>query len=725
MSKQLTRIFSILFTVLLLGQIVLPVHAAKRGPVGLKLENSEINGSVLNPDNNILRILDSSVDTTVTIKPSKKTLKKGSSINIEGTVEDGKLEIDLARLGPANLIPKGKYLITATKGKKKITGQFQYNPPTLVVASYKVPVSGDTADKIKSRIRYETVTGAADDTVTDPNLLITAYVIDPLTGAALGASSTQVTITIQADGTVTANPYIELTALDISGIGGNINAAVIVTTNPLLGTVSGVFPFDANNNSSIEIGPISDAAVLATTQTLQQALDATSGNLASVFNFTGLEGNIAGLIGPPIIAADPDSLAAATQAAQDAARAAADAIGAATGTVLDTVIPDATIAANVVLDATVGNAIAIGTSIVDLANPVEFATLQLVDPFTVANLNLVTITGQPGISIADLQETIDAITGIAGLPFDCGTITNGVLDINETTFAEFVNRGNTATTPPGSVLNLTALPPLLSGNVIIGGGALATGAQAGGLTGNISAQQGAFLPPALATVNIVQAPASAAGLAGAFFSPALSVIPLAFAGQIPATSVVPQAGGQLANATAVITTTGTGNGTALPFQPFNAATNGAAFLANFVGTGAAGTPPPINPLAIQAFATQFTSSSPGGNNTFTTAIQAAASAAAIVGAALPPGFIIPTATTFIPPPTGFTTGGGTAFTPPPGGFTPPPTGTPPTGTPPTGTPPTGTPPTGTPPTGTPPPTTPPPTTPPPSTPPPSTPPPGP
>ena len=62
-------------------------------------------------------------------------------IAIEGVIKNGKLEIDLSKLGPANMIPSGEYQIVIRKGKRKLSTKFVYNAPLLILGKAFVPIS--------------------------------------------------------------------------------------------------------------------------------------------------------------------------------------------------------------------------------------------------------------------------------------------------------------------------------------------------------------------------------------------------------------------------------------------------------------------------------------------------------------------------------------------------------------------------------------------------------
>ncbi|MBI1858362.1 MAG: hypothetical protein HYR97_04530, partial [Candidatus Melainabacteria bacterium] len=140
-NKRLNSFLAILCSILILGYST-PGAFAKKTRVTLKLRSTEVNASVIDPSKNVLTIESASnLDTTVSIKPSKRTLKNGKPVNIEGELnDDGNLEVDLSALGPANLIPSGDYIVLARQGKKKLKATFNYNAPTLLVGRLIVPV---------------------------------------------------------------------------------------------------------------------------------------------------------------------------------------------------------------------------------------------------------------------------------------------------------------------------------------------------------------------------------------------------------------------------------------------------------------------------------------------------------------------------------------------------------------------------------------------------------
>ncbi|MBI2996092.1 MAG: hypothetical protein HYY52_05235 [Candidatus Melainabacteria bacterium] len=166
-NKRIRIFLSILFSVLLTGQNFQVAYAGARSTT-LTLEKSTMDLSVIDPSKNKLHILNASrLSNTITIKPAPKTLRNGKPIKIQGTLnDDGALEIDLSTLGPANLLPKGTYQITATSGKKKLKGQVVLNPPTLIIGRAKVPIP-DTTGEVKARILRHQEAVASGEPITE------------------------------------------------------------------------------------------------------------------------------------------------------------------------------------------------------------------------------------------------------------------------------------------------------------------------------------------------------------------------------------------------------------------------------------------------------------------------------------------------------------------------------------------------------------------------------
>ena len=153
-SRTFRFLLSILFSILLLEQncqVVFSKGPSKR-KVTLKLQATEINASVVDPSKNILVIQEASgLSPTVVVKPTKKTLKNGKAVTIEGEIKGNDLLVDLSALGPANFIPSGEYTITTTNGKKKLKALFNFNAPSLIIGKLRVPVP-DPTGTIKARI---------------------------------------------------------------------------------------------------------------------------------------------------------------------------------------------------------------------------------------------------------------------------------------------------------------------------------------------------------------------------------------------------------------------------------------------------------------------------------------------------------------------------------------------------------------------------------------------
>lgn len=161
-QKKLSRsLFSIVASLLLLiSQNYLAVFA-KGAVQALPLEKTTINASVVDLSNNLLRITNGvDLNPLVSIKPDRTTLANGKAVKIQGTIENGTLVIDLTRLGPANLLPRGKYIVIASRGTTKLRATFEIIPPTLIIGKLKIPVpaSGENLARLKYQIASGTAT---------------------------------------------------------------------------------------------------------------------------------------------------------------------------------------------------------------------------------------------------------------------------------------------------------------------------------------------------------------------------------------------------------------------------------------------------------------------------------------------------------------------------------------------------------------------------------------
>ena len=179
--KVLYPLVSVLLSLLLIGLNSQIAFAAKKAI--LSLRSADINASIVDPAKNILKIQNgASIDPKVTVKPTKKTLKNGRPVAVTGEVNDeGDLEVDLSALGPANLIPSGEYIVNAKQGKRKLSGKFNYNAPTLIIGKLQVPLP-DSTGAVKARILRKQTTGEEtipEETSDIPDANCALY--DPLT----------------------------------------------------------------------------------------------------------------------------------------------------------------------------------------------------------------------------------------------------------------------------------------------------------------------------------------------------------------------------------------------------------------------------------------------------------------------------------------------------------------------------------------------------------------
>ena len=154
-QKKLFRsLFSIVASLLLLISQNYQAVFAKSTVQALPLEKTTINASVVDLSNNLLRITNGAdLNPLVSIKPDKTTLANGKAVKIQGTIENGNLVIDLTRLGPANLLPKGRYIVIASRGRTKLRATFE------IIGKLKIPVpaSGENL----ARLKYQIASGTA------------------------------------------------------------------------------------------------------------------------------------------------------------------------------------------------------------------------------------------------------------------------------------------------------------------------------------------------------------------------------------------------------------------------------------------------------------------------------------------------------------------------------------------------------------------------------------
>ncbi len=159
--KMSSLMFSFFFSLMLLvTQSSLAIYAKGIVQPPLTLERTTINASVVDPEKNLLKVTNAAdLNPVVSIKPDKKTLANGKAVKIEGTIEGGNLVIDLTKLGPANLLPKGKYILNASRGTTKLRATFEIIPPTLIIGKLKIPVpaSGENL----ARLKYQVASGTA------------------------------------------------------------------------------------------------------------------------------------------------------------------------------------------------------------------------------------------------------------------------------------------------------------------------------------------------------------------------------------------------------------------------------------------------------------------------------------------------------------------------------------------------------------------------------------
>ena len=195
MFTQKNIIFlSVLFSILLVGQSFQAADAKKKKrSKSLSLAKTTINGSIFTASSNVLTIENASnLSATVTIKPTKKTLKNAKAITAEGTLEDGNLKIDLAKVfGAVNLAPGGDYIVKTKQGKRKLKAKFRFNPPTLVIGTLKVP-EPDPTGEVSARIlrRFQEAPPAGSDTEIAGEGGDTLPPVDPTVGDAPAPEAT-------------------------------------------------------------------------------------------------------------------------------------------------------------------------------------------------------------------------------------------------------------------------------------------------------------------------------------------------------------------------------------------------------------------------------------------------------------------------------------------------------------------------------------------------------
>lgn len=153
MKNQEYRQFLFLFALLSLFFALSTTISHAKKALGLMLESSVINASLLDSSKNTLVIENSKgLKKAVLVMPKDGSSK---SVKIQGNLQDGKLVVDLNKLGAADELKQGSYLVIAKRGGKKLTAEFELNPPTLIVSKLSVPVNG-LSKKAKERVlRYQ------------------------------------------------------------------------------------------------------------------------------------------------------------------------------------------------------------------------------------------------------------------------------------------------------------------------------------------------------------------------------------------------------------------------------------------------------------------------------------------------------------------------------------------------------------------------------------------
>lgn len=115
---------------------------ATKRTLSLNIESREINGSVIDKSKNkiiVPRAEKLGISPEIRIKAANE--KDADAITIPGTFnENGELEIDISKLGPANSIPTGEYYIAATSGRKRLVTKFTYRAPKIIKGVVEVPV---------------------------------------------------------------------------------------------------------------------------------------------------------------------------------------------------------------------------------------------------------------------------------------------------------------------------------------------------------------------------------------------------------------------------------------------------------------------------------------------------------------------------------------------------------------------------------------------------------
>lgn len=159
------KISMFLVSVLLSSLVVVTgSSAAFAANSGLVLDKSVVNASVFDNSKNRLVIKKAKgLSKRVLIKtPDKK-------VQIEGTLVKGDLQLDLTKLGRANLLPQGKYQVIAKRGKKKLTTSFELNPPTLYAKKIEVPLNSNKPKERAIRFQSEGSVCYSDPCPPDPS----------------------------------------------------------------------------------------------------------------------------------------------------------------------------------------------------------------------------------------------------------------------------------------------------------------------------------------------------------------------------------------------------------------------------------------------------------------------------------------------------------------------------------------------------------------------------
>ena len=286
-NKMIIKFLSLLLSVLLIGQCFQVTAHAKgikkhsKKSSKLLLRSAKINGSVINKSKNIL-VIKNAVDLSniVYIKHIKKNKrKKGLGIPLQATLNGCDLEINLEKIAPISFLPNGKYIVTATRGDKKIRAKFRLRSPKLAGGLFRVFKNPNV--KLTSTLRQQlissnsTTTGGLASTGTissssgeiisataNEEIIIRTFdykdptvEITPPTVTSLAEVSTNNGITIQKNDFVTEfyPDQAGIVTGEISENGTNFELSAIIS-NDYNDNASTSSSGNVSNNSEVEAG---------------------------------------------------------------------------------------------------------------------------------------------------------------------------------------------------------------------------------------------------------------------------------------------------------------------------------------------------------------------------------------------------------------------------------------------------------------------------------------